>query len=65
MTHTSQPTAFVKTVSVFAVALCAFVLGGRIATFSGSGMDWAVLVTSTGAVVVSSALLIVGFWKRA
>jgi hypothetical protein len=55
--------AATKTIQVLAVALFAFILGRSPAHFSGTGLDWAVLILSAIALVVTLVLLMLGFWK--
>jgi hypothetical protein len=55
--------AATKTVQAFMVALFAFILGRSGAHFSGTGLDWAVLILSAIAMVLSLISLTLGFWK--
>jgi hypothetical protein len=55
--------AATKTVQVLGVALFAFILGQYPAHFSGSGLDWAVLILSGIALVINLTILTLGFWK--
>jgi hypothetical protein len=55
--------AVTKTAQVFVVALFAFILGPYGAKFGGSGFDWAVLILSAIAMVLSIISLTLGFWK--
>jgi hypothetical protein len=55
-----KPATF-KTVQVLAVAIFSFACGNRVAQFSGSGMDWAIIVLSALAAVVTVAHLAIGF----
>jgi hypothetical protein len=55
--------AATMTVQVFAVALFAFILGRSPAHFSGTGLDWALLILTAIALLFAVISLTLGFWR--
>ena len=56
-------TAFIKTSAAVAVAVFSFMLGTRVARFSGSGEDWLIIIMGSLAVAATFSLLMIIFWK--
>jgi hypothetical protein len=55
--------ATLKTVRVFLVAIIGAIFGRSITNFSGSGLDWAMVIGSALGVGVIAFNLISDFWK--